>query len=423
MSKQIPGYRRVSYALLLGGFATFWLLYWPQPLLPHFARDLQLSPAQSSFILSIATATLGLALIPASLLADRFGRRPVMCWAMFLAAALTVMTAWAHNLEQLLVLRALVGVALAGLPATAMAYAGEEVEPRAVGSVMGIYIAGTALGGMSGRLATAVVAEYWPWADAVAAVGVIGVFAAIAMWWFLPPSQYFYARALPWSRQGRQAFASAIKAITSDAQLWALYITGFLLLGIFVGLYNYLSFRLELPPFLLSSAAIGAVFLLYLPGSLASAWSGRLTRQLGQRAALAWMWLLMLLGLWLSLANYLICLLVGVALFTFSFFGAHAIASSWVGQRAGQHKALAAALYLLSYYIGASALGTLAGVAWAGQGWFGVIILLTCALALGIALLWWVLRAFDETYDGDQYHRTHSGYDDAGNKSSARRQA
>ena len=105
----MPGYRRVSYALLLGGFATFWLLYWPQPLLPHFARDLQLSPAQSSFILSIATAALGLALIPASLLADRFGRRPVMCWAMFIAAVFTVMTAWAQNLEQLLMLRALAG--------------------------------------------------------------------------------------------------------------------------------------------------------------------------------------------------------------------------------------------------------------------------------------------------------------------------
>lgn len=401
MSKQMPGYRRVSYALLLGGFATFWLLYWPQPLLPHFARDLQLSPAQSSFILSIATAALGLALIPASLLADRFGRRPVMCWAMFIAAVFTVMTAWAQNLEQLLMLRALAGIALAGLPATAMAYAGEEVEPRAVGGVIGIYVAGTALGGMSGRLVTAVVAEHWPWADAVAVVGVVGVLAAIVMWWFLPPSQHFHARALPWSRQGRQAFAGAIKAITSNTQLWALYITGFLLLGIFVGLYNYLSFRLELPPFSLSSAAIGAVFLLYLPGSLASAWSGRLTRQLGRPAALAWMWLLMFLGLWLSLASNLACLLAGVALLTFAFFGAHAIASSWVGQRAGQYKALAAALYLLSYYLGASVLGTLAGVAWAGQGWLGVVILLTCALALGIALLWWVLRAFDETYDGN----------------------
>lgn len=401
MSKQMPGYRRVSCALLLGGFATFWLLYWPQPLLPHFARDLQLSPAQSSFILSIATAALGLALIPASLLADRFGRRPVMCWAMFIAAAFTVMTAWAQNLEQLLVLRALAGVALAGLPATAMAYAGEEVESRAVGSVIGIYVAGTALGGMSGRLVTAVVAEHWPWADAVAVVGVVGVLAAIAMWWFLPPSQHFHARALPWSRQGRHAFVSAIKAITSDAQLWALYITGFLLLGIFVGLYNYLSFRLELPPFSLSSAAIGAVFLLYLPGSFASAWSGRLTRQLGRPTALAWMWLLMFLGLWLSLASNVACLLAGVAMLTFAFFGAHAIASSWVGQRAGQHKALAAALYLLSYYVGASVLGTLAGVAWAGQGWLGVVSLLTFALALGVALLWWVLSAFNETYDGD----------------------
>lgn len=392
LTKHSSGYRRVSRALLLGGFSTFWLLYWPQPLLPHFARDLQLTPAESSVILSAATAALGLALIPVSLLADRFGRRRVMCWAMLIAAMLTLITAWAQNAEQLLVLRALAGVALAGLPATAMAYAGEEVEPRAVGSVIGIYVAGTALGGMSGRLATALVAEHWPWPDAVALVGAVGLMAALMMWWFLPDSKQFRPRPLPWSRQGRQAFTRAIKAITSDAQLWALYITGFLLLGIFVGLYNYLGFRLELPPFSLGSAAIGGIFLVYLPGSLASAWSGRLTQQLGRAPALAWMWLAMLLGLLLSLLPSLTWLLFGVALFTFAFFGAHAMASSWVGQRAGQHKALAASLYLMSYYFGASVLGTLSGVAWSNQGWLGLVALLTLALGVGVALLWWQLR-------------------------------
>ncbi|REH36674.1 YNFM family putative membrane transporter [Paraperlucidibaca baekdonensis] len=393
LAKHSPGYRQVSRALLLGGFSTFWLLYWPQPLLPHFARDLQLSPAQSSVILSAATAALGLALIPASVLADRFGRRPVMVASLFIAALLTLATAWAQNPEQLLILRALAGVALAGLPATAMAYAGEEVELNAVGSVMGIYVAGTALGGMSGRLATALVAEHWPWSDAVALVGAIGLVAALLMWWFLPDSQQFQARALPWSRAGRQAFMRALRAITRDATLWALYITGFLLLGIFVGLYNYLSFRLELPPFSFTSAAIGGVFLLYLPGSLASAWSGRLTRQLGRAPALAWMWLAMLLGLCLSLLPNVIWLMSGVALFTFAFFGAHAMASSWVGQRAGQHKALAASLYLMSYYLGASILGTYSGVAWDGYGWLGVVGLLSLALLVGVALLWSIRRA------------------------------
>lgn len=392
LARHSAGYRQVSRALLLGGFSTFWLLYWPQPLLPHFARDLQLSPAQSSVILSAATAALGVALIPASILADRFGRRPMMCWALLIAALLTLAAAWAKNAEQLLVLRALAGVALAGLPATAMAYVGEEIEPRAVGSVMGIYIAGTALGGMSGRLATAAMAEYWPWPEAVLLVGGVGLLAAVLMHRLLPDSQAFHARALPWRANGRSAFRAAVYATTTNAALWALYLSGFLLLGSFVGLYNYLGFRLELPPFSLSAAAIGAVFLVYLPGSIASAWSGHLARQLGRAPALAWLWLAMLVGLILSLVSNLLGVLLGVALFTLAFFGAHAIASSWVGHCAGHHKALAASWYLMSYYLGASVLGTCSGLAWATLGWPGLVLLLTMAISLGLVLVMFLRR-------------------------------
>ncbi len=40
----------------------------------------------------------------------------------------------------------------------------------------------------------------------------------------------------------------------------------------------------------------------------------------------------------------------GVALVTWGFFGAHSIASSWVGLRATDGRAQAAALYLFFYY-------------------------------------------------------------------------
>ena len=41
---------------------------------------------------------------------------------------------------------------LAGLPAVAMAYLVDELDLQAIGFGMGLYIAGTTLGGMSGRL-------------------------------------------------------------------------------------------------------------------------------------------------------------------------------------------------------------------------------------------------------------------------------
>jgi YNFM family putative membrane transporter len=74
-----------------------------------------------------------------------------------------------------------------------------------------------------------------------------------------------------------------------------------------------------------------------------------------------------------------------MALFTFGFFAAHSVASSWVGMRARSQQALASALYLFFYYLGSSVIGSLCGLVWAAWSWAGVVTVL--ALALGGAML------------------------------------
>ena len=85
---------------------------------------------------------------------------------MFAAGALTLAAAVAPGWSALLALRLLTGVALAGVPAVAMAYVAEEVDAASVGAAMGLYIAGSALGGMGGRLVASLVADVagWRWA-------------------------------------------------------------------------------------------------------------------------------------------------------------------------------------------------------------------------------------------------------------------
>ncbi|GAB7125606.1 MFS transporter [Silvimonas sp. JCM 19000] len=383
-----PEFKRTNLALFLGGFSTFWLLYWVQPLLPLFARVFGISPAASSVTLSAATGALALALIPASFLADRYGRKPVMCCAMFAAAILTMLTAAAPGYSSMLILRALSGMVLAGLPAVAMAYLGEEIDPASLGAAMGVYIAGTALGGMSGRLATSFIADFTSWRLAGALVGATGLIAATVFWRNLPASRHFVARPLPTSRVGRLALAQAIKALFADEGLPWLFCVGFLLMGCFVSLYNYIGFRLERAPFNLSDAAIGCIFALYLTGTVASTWSGRLADRIGRRRVLWGTKLLMLAGLVLTLSDWLPLVVVGIGLFTFAFFAGHTTASSWVGRRAGPAKALASALYLSAYYLGSSLVGSLSGLFWHRGGWSGVAAALVLILMLSIAVAW-----------------------------------
>ena len=68
----------MNFALFLGSFATFALLYCVQPLMPGFARAFSISPAAASLSLSAATGVLAVAMIFAGTLSDAFGRKTVM---------------------------------------------------------------------------------------------------------------------------------------------------------------------------------------------------------------------------------------------------------------------------------------------------------------------------------------------------------
>jgi YNFM family putative membrane transporter len=156
-------------------------------------------------------------------------------------------------------------------------------------------------------------------------------------------------------------------------------------MGVFVSLFNYIGYRLLAAPFGLGQSAVGALSVLYLIGIASAVWAGRLADRIGRRNVLWIVMLVMLAGLLLTLSSVLPAIVAGMALFTFGFFGAHSVASSWVGMRARAAQALASAMYLFFYYLGSSVVGSLAGVVWSAAGWPGVVGVL--ALALGAAFL------------------------------------
>ncbi|RQO68181.1 MFS transporter [Aquitalea sp. FJL05] len=371
-------FRATARAMFVGGFCTFSMLYSMQPLMPMFAHDFALSPAAASSVLSVPTTGLALALIPASFLADKVGRKPVMNIALSLAALLMLLAAFAPSFQQFLYLRAIFGVVLAGLPAVAMAYLSEEVEPLSLGHSIGLYIAGNALGGMSGRFLAAVIADHFGWRAAVLALGVLGVAGAIEFWRSLPDSRHFKPVPLNLAELRRD-----VTSHFADGGLPWLFLSAFLFMGCFVSLYNYLGFRLLAAPFNLSHSVLGFVFSLYMVGIWASAWVGRMADRFGRRNMLWLMVLLMAAGLVCTLADSLWLMVPGIALFTFGFFGGHSVASSWIGRRAQRGKALASAFYLTAYYLGSSVVGSFSGLLWGMGKWNGV----AAMIALGLVML------------------------------------
>jgi YNFM family putative membrane transporter len=382
-------YRRANSALFAAGFATFSVLYSVQPLMPLFSRHFDVSPAVSSLSLSMSTGVLAFTLLIAGLLSAAIDRKRLMTISLLASAALSVAAALAPGWVTLLVARTLEGVTLGGVPAMAIAYLSEEVRPADLGTAMGLYIAGTAFGGMAGRVLAGFIADFSGWRAALAFIGVLGFVAAGLFIRLLPRSRNFTARR-------GLSLAKHIGPLASHLRHGALpwvFLCGFLFMGGFVSVYNYVSYRLAAPPFALSQGAIGAIFIVYLLGIAASAVFGRVADRIGRPPVLVIAIVLMGVGLLLMTPAVLSLIVTGLALITIGFFAGHSVASGWVGLLAEHGKGHAAGLYLLAYYLGSSVLGSLGGLFWSAGGWTGVagmvgVLLAVGALAVGRLTLW-----------------------------------
>ncbi|KUO11936.1 MFS transporter [Streptomyces sp. DSM 15324] len=363
-----PGYRRMSLALFLAGVATFALLYSTQALLPLISGDFGVAASEASWTVAAATGGLALFVLPMSALSERYGRRTVMTASLAVAVTVGLLVPFAPSLGALVVLRAVQGAALAGLPASATAYLAEEVRPRALVTAIGLFVAGNSVGGMSGRVITGWVAQEWGWRVAVAVIGVLAVGCAIAFRLLLPAPRHFTAGSLR-----PRVLARTVREHLANPLLCRLYAIGALFMTVFGGVYTVVGYRLTEAPFSLPQGIVGSIFLVYLVGTVSASTAGRLVGRLGRRGALYLAAGTTATGLLLSLADSLPMVLLGLVLITAGFFAGHAVASSAVSRTATTGRAQASALYQSAYYIGSSTGSTVGALAFHSGGWAGTV--------------------------------------------------
>ncbi|MEU8705114.1 MFS transporter [Streptomyces sp. NPDC048565] len=373
-----PGYRRMSFALFSAGVATFALLYSTQALLPSVSASFGATAGQASWTVSAATGALALCVLPLSALSERFGRRQMMTASLSVAVVVGLLVPFAPSLGWLIALRAVQGAALAGLPASAMAYLAEEVRPKALVAAIGLFVAGNSIGGMSGRILAGWVAQLWGWRVALGAIGLLAVVCAVVFHFMIPKARHFSPASL-----NPKALAKTVTGHLANPLLRRLYAIGALFMTVFGAVYTVIGYRLVEEPFSLPQGIVGSIFLVYLVGTVSSAAAGRLVARLGRRGALYLAVSTTAAGLLLSLADQLAAVLAGLVLITAGFFAGHAVASSSVSRTATSGRAQASALYQSAYYLGSSAGGTLGAVAFHAGGWAGTVVLGVLAI-LGV---------------------------------------
>lgn len=375
-------FKKVIFALFSAGLATFSILYCVQPMLPTFSSEFHLTPAQSSLSLSAATAAMALGMLFTGSLSDTFGRKVVMGSSLLLATTLTIMCSMMNTWIEIIIIRTLTGLTLSGVAAVAMTYLSEEIYPSVLPFAIGLYISGNTIGGFSGRFLSSVLVNCCSWEHALLIIGLLALTGSLLFVTLLPSSNNFHGISLKPSK-----IFSSFLFQCCDKVLPVLFLVGFVLMGSFVTLFNYVGYRLMIQPFSLNQVFIGLLSVVYLTGAYSSPKASEFINKYGRKNVLICSLLTMIFGIIMTQWDILIFIIIGLMIFSSGFFAAHSISSSWIGHRSKIAKGQASSLYLCCYYLGSSILGTIGGIFWSIGNWIGISFFIILILSIAIKLV------------------------------------
>jgi MFS transporter, YNFM family, putative membrane transport protein len=371
-------FRRLAVAT--AGFSTFLHLYAPQALLPELAREFSVGAGEISAMITAGTLAIALTAPFTGVAADVLGRKRLITAAMFAATIPTVMVALSADVHTIIVWRFVQGLLLPPIFTVLLAYVGDEWPPSEIAGVAGIYVAGSSLGGFCGRMIPGVLADIVGWRAAFLVLAAIGLAGAVVVAMLLPRERRF-VRSEGFGASGLQMLRHL-----RNPQLVATYAVGFGVLFIFIAVFTYVSFLLAAPPYDFAPAALGALFLTYLIGTLAAPLTGRAVLWFGRRAFMLGVIAVWMIGVLLLVATPVIVIVLGLSLCAGCGMLSQATSTGYVAASVPEGRSSAIGLYVSSFYIGGSAGGYLAGIAWSQAGWQAVVALCAAVLA-GMAII------------------------------------
>ena len=375
--------RQLAVGLI--GYCAFVNLYAPQSILPLLSQEFGASAAEVSTIITVSTLAVAVTAPFTGAIADVLGRKRVIVAAMFILVVPTLMVGLATSLSSLIFWRAVQGLVLPPIFAVTVAYIGDEWPPREATTAAGIYSSGSSIGGFSGRLITGLLADLIGWRAGFIALAGVALAGAIATVFLLPHERKF-VRSEGLLASGRQMLAHF-----RNGQLVATYAVGFGVLFNFICTFTFVSFHLAAAPYNLSASALGAIFVVYLVGSVLTPWIGWAVGRFGRRRLTMRVIALWIAGIALTLAPSLPLIILGLAISAGCGLICQAISTGYVTITAKAGRSSAVGLYVTSFYIGGSFGAAVGGLAWTLARWPACVALVVAMLLVmaGIVYFAW----------------------------------
>jgi YNFM family putative membrane transporter len=370
------------FAIGLAGYCAFVNLYAPQAILPLLTREFGATAAEISTIITVSTLAVALTAPFTGTVADVLGRKRVIVAAMFVLIIPTVMVGLSNSLSAMIFWRAVQGLVLPPIFAVTVAYIGDEWPHQQATTAAGIYSSGSSLGGFTGRLFVGLLADLISWRAGFFLLGGIAFAGAIAVMILLPHERKF-VRSEGLLTSGKQMLAHF-----RNRQLIATYAVGFGVLFNFICTFTYVSFHLAAPPYGLSASWLGAIFVVYLTGSLLTPWTGWAVGRFGRRRFMVRVIALWAAGIALTLAPSLPLIVLGLAICAGCGLLCQSISTGYVTITAKVGRSSAVGLYVSSFYVGGSFGAALGGLAWTYGAWPACVAMVVGMLSIQAAIVY-----------------------------------
>lgn len=348
--------------LFLATANAFILLYAPQPLLPIWKNEFQLSISAVSHTISITIITLAITSFILASKFDLYNRKKIILLASIALIIPSAMIAVSDSFNTILFWRFAYGLFIPGVTAVMMAYASEEFPTKHRGKIMGIYVSANVGGGLLGRVISGSIADALSWKAVFGFMAMFSTIVAFLVWRYLPN---------PKNQTKKNNNSSLIHF--KNPTLVGTFAIGFAQFFAFISFFTYIPFYVSGAPFHLTVTEVSLLYLTYAFGLLSAPISGYISDRIGRRWTMANGHMIAVIGILLTLFGTLPTIIIGASLLAFGNFASQSATTAFVTDIATTSRGAATSLYLFFFYLGGSLGSWIPGIIWDEFAWNGVV--------------------------------------------------
>jgi DHA1 family inner membrane transport protein len=224
---------RFLAAVALAFFSTQSSSLMLAPLLVDFAAEFDVSVSVAGQVATVTFAAWAVSVVSVGPLSDSLGRRPVALAGLSLLASGVLASAFAPNLETLMVTRVVTGLGGGMIPPNGMAAVTEVIAPSRRAQVVGGLIAFTTLSSVIGVPAVAMISDMGGWRLPFLVIGSLLGACLLLNWFWFPRSESTGPRSF--------SFFSRYRALLALPVLRAILVANFTQRIAYMGMFSYLA--------------------------------------------------------------------------------------------------------------------------------------------------------------------------------------